>query len=208
MPDAVAMAATLLVAGPAIGTACLAYPPFVRVWTVPREEHLALVDAHPVAWRIANAGFTVATVLTAAGLFVLAGSVNADEGPRAALLASAVAYAIAGSLWCAILAIRTRTTPAIAAMVAAASQTEPAETLLGSVIGGLYQAFLLITGFALIGIGSVLALSGGGASPAGWLATIIASLAVARHATSGDVIPAVIYIPMLLVGLALLLVGW
>jgi hypothetical protein len=37
MPDAVAMAAVLLVAGPAIGTACLAYPPFVRVWTVPRS---------------------------------------------------------------------------------------------------------------------------------------------------------------------------
>lgn len=208
MPEALSLAAVLLVAGPAIGTACLAYPPFVRVWTVPREEHLALVAAHPVAWRIANVGFTVATVLTAAGLFVLAGSATADEGPTAALIAGAVAYAIAGSLWCAILAIRTRTTPAIAAMVAAGSQTEPAETLLGSVIGGLYASFLLTTGAALIAIGSALALAGGAASPAGWLAAIIASLAVARHATSGDVIPAVIYIPTLLVGLALLLVGW
>jgi hypothetical protein len=72
----------------------------------------------------------------------------------------------------------------------------------------LYSSFLLTTGAALIAIGSALALAGGVASPAGWLATIIASLAVARHATSGDVIPAVIYIPTLLVGLALLLVGW
>ena len=208
MPEGLSLAAVLLVTGPAIGTACLAYPPFVRVWTVPREEHLALVAAHPVAWRIANVGFTVATVLTAAGLFVLAGSAPADEGPTAALIAGAVAYAIAGSLWCAILAIRTRTTPAIAALVAAGSQTEPTETLLGSVIGGLYASFLLTTGAALIAIGSALALAGGAASPAGWLAAIIASLAVARHVTSGDVIPAVIYIPTLLVGLALLLVGW
>lgn len=208
MPDALAVAAVLMVAGPAIGTACLTYPPFVRVWTVGREEHLALVAAHPVAWRAANVGFTLATVLTAAGLFVLADSVSVGDGPRAVLIAGAVAYAIAGSLWCAILAIRTRTTPAIAAMVATGSQTEPAETLLASVIGGMYQAFLLMTGCALVGIGLVLGLSGGAASSAGWLAAIIAALAVARHATSGDVIPAVIYIPTLLVGLALLLVGW
>lgn len=206
MPDALTIAAVLLVAGPAIGTICLLDPPFVRVWTAPREEHLALVGAHPAAWRLANVGFTVATVLTAAGLTVLAGSIDVEHGPRAVLSAGAVAYAIAGSLWCAILAIRTRTTPAIAAMVAAGAQTEPAETLIGSVIGGLYSSFLLTTGAALIATGLVLALSGGLASPAGWLATIIAVLAVARHTTSGDVIPAVVYLPTLLVGLALLLV--
>ena len=207
MSDALALAALLLVAGPAIGTVCLAYPPFVRVWTAPREEHLALVAAHPVPWRMANVGFTVATVLTAAGLSVLAGSISVDEGPRAALVAGAVAYAVAGSLWCAILAIRTQTTPAIAAMVAAGAQTEPAETLIGSVIGGLYTSFLLTTGAALIATGLALALSGGSASLVGWLAMIVAVLAVARHVTSGDVIPAVIYLPSLLVGLALLLVG-
>jgi hypothetical protein len=207
MPDALVLAAVLLVAGPAIGTACLAYPPFVRVWTAQREEHLALVAAHPVAWRIANVGFTIATVLTAGGLFVLAASVAVDDAPRAALIAGAVAYAIAGSLWCAILAIRTRTTPAIAALVAAGSRTEPAEALVGSVIGGLYSSFLLTAGAALIAIGSTLALAGGEASPAAWLATTVASLAVARHATSGDVIPAIIYIPTLIIGLELLLVG-
>jgi hypothetical protein len=75
------------------------------------------------------------------------------------------------------------------------------------VIGGLYSSFLLTTGLALSAIGSVLALSGGAASPVGWLATIIAAFAVARHTTSGDVIPAVIYLPTLLIGLALLLFG-
>jgi len=118
MPDALTIAAALVVAGPVVGTVCLAYPPFVRVWTAPREEHLALVAAHRVAWRMANVGFTVATVFTAAGLVVLAGSIDVVEGQRAVLATGAVAYAIAGSLWCAILAIRTRITPAIAAMVA------------------------------------------------------------------------------------------
>lgn len=207
MPDALTIAAALVVAGPVVGTVCLAYPPFVRVWTAPREEHLALVAAHRVAWRMANVGFTVATVFTAAGLVVLAGSIDVVEGQRAVLATGAVAYAIAGSLWCAILAIRTRITPAIAAMVAAGAPTEPAETLIGSVIGGLYSSFLLTTGFALAAIGSVLALSGGAASPVGWLATIIAAIAVARHTTSGDVIPAVMYLPTLFIGLALLLFG-
>ncbi len=132
MPDPLTVAAALLVAGPVIGTLCLLYPPFWRVWTVPREEHFALVAAHRLAWTMANVGFTIATVLTAAGLVVLAGSLAIADGPRAVLLAGAVAYAIAGSLWCAVLAIRNRLTPALAALVATGTPTEPAETLLGA----------------------------------------------------------------------------
>ena len=74
MPDVLMLAGALLVAGPAIGTICLSYPSFWRVWTVPREEHLALVAAHRLAWTMVNVGFTAATVLTAGGLVVLAGS--------------------------------------------------------------------------------------------------------------------------------------
>ena len=67
MPDVLALAGALMVAGPAIGTVCLSYPPLWRVWTVPREEHLALVAGHRLAWTMANVGFTAATVLTAGG---------------------------------------------------------------------------------------------------------------------------------------------
>lgn len=66
---------------------------------------------------------------------------------------------------------------------------------------------MLTTGIALVAIGSGLAQAGGVGGPVPWLATLIAALAVARFVTSGDVIPAVIYLPTVLVGLALGL-GW
>jgi hypothetical protein len=196
-----------MVAGPAIGTVCLSYPPFWRVWTVPREEHLALVAGHRRAWTMANVGFTAATVLTAGGLVLLAGSVDVDARSKAILMGGAVAYAIAGTLWCAVLAIRTRTTPALAALVAAGSPTEPAETLIGSAIGGLYSAFMLTSGIALAVIGSALALGGGVAAPVAWAATILAAVALAGFFALDGFLPAAIYLPTLIVGLALLL-GW
>lgn len=154
-----------------------------------------------------NAGFFISTVLTAAGLAVLAGAIDVDAGPRAFLAAAAVVYAIAGALWCVVLAIRTRTTPALAEMVAAGTPTEPAETLLGSAIGGLFAAFTLTTGAALVALGLTFVLSGGVAAPVAWLATLIAAAVIAGFLASGNAVPAVLYLPTLLVGLALLL-GW
>ena len=207
MTDALAIAAALLVAGPALGVVGLFRPALFRVWTAPRDEHLAMVGAHRGAWVSANAGFTSAAVLTAAGLAVLAGSLDVAEGPRAVLAAAAVVYAIAGTLWCAVVAIRTRTTPALAEMVAAGTPTEPAETLLGAAIGGLFAAFTLLTGAALVALGVTLALGGGVAAPVAWLAALISALVIARFLASGDSIPAILYFPTLLIGLALLL-GW
>jgi hypothetical protein len=205
MPDVLVLAGALMVAGPAIGTVCLSYPPLWRVWTVPREEHLALVAGHRRAWTMANVGFTAATVLTAGGLVLLAGSVDVDARSKAILMGGAVAYAIAGTLWCAVVAIRTRTTPALAALVAAGSPTEPAETLIGSATGGLYSAFMLTSGIALAVIGSTLALGGGVAAPVAWTATILAAVALAGFFALDGFLPAAIYLPTLIVGLALLL---
>ncbi|MEO5919354.1 MAG: hypothetical protein ABIQ17_07310 [Candidatus Limnocylindrales bacterium] len=39
------------------------------LWSAPREEHLALIRAHRHAWTLINAGFTVATLDTAAGVW-------------------------------------------------------------------------------------------------------------------------------------------
>jgi hypothetical protein len=207
MTDGVTVAAALLVAGPVAGAVCLSSPPLFRVWTVPRDEHLAIVGAHRRAWMLANAGFTIAAVVTAAGLAVLAGSLDADAWRQAVLAAVAVVYVIAGTLWCAVVAIRTRTTPALAEMVAAGTLTEPAETLLGAAIGGLFAAFTLATGASLVALGLTLALGGVVAAPVAWLATLISALVIARFLASGDAIPAILYFPTLLIGLALLL-GW
>jgi hypothetical protein len=207
MPDVLVLAGALLVAGPAIGTACLFYPPLWRVWTAPREEHLALVAAHRLAWTMVNVGFTTATVLTAAGLVVLAGSLGVADGPKAILLAGSIAYAIAGSLWCAGQAIRTRLTPALATLVAAGTPTEPAETLLGAVTGGLYSSFMLMTGLALVAIGLTLVAGGGVAAPVAWVVTLLAAGALVGFFALDGFLPAAIYPPTLLIGLALL-AGW
>jgi MFS family permease len=207
MTDSLVVAALLLVVGPVVGGIGVARPALFSAWTAPRAEHLALVRAHRRGWAMANAGFATATLSTAAGLAVLAGSVHADDGPRAVLLAAAVVYSIAGTLWCAGLAIRDRTTPALAEMVAAGTPTEPAEALLGAAFSGLFSAFMLTTGASLAAIGLTLAINGGVTAPVAWLATLIAAVVIVDSFTSRVVIPAVVYFPTLFIGLALLL-GW
>lgn len=156
---------------------------------------------------MANAGFAVATLGTTAGLAVLAGSVQVDDGPRAVLVAAVVVYAIAGTLWSAVVVIRDWTTPVLAEMVSAGTPTEPAETLLGAAFGGLFAAFTLGTGAALIAIGLTLALSGGVAAPVALLVTLIPVVVIAAFFATGDSIPAVLYFPTFFIGIALLL-GW
>jgi hypothetical protein len=207
MNDSLTVAAFLLVISPVVGGIGLARPALFSVWTAPREQHLALVRAHRRDWAMANAGFAAAALGTTAGLAVLAGSVLMNDGPRAVLVAAVVVYAIAGTLWCGIVAIRDRTTPVLAEMHAAGTPTEPAETLLGAAFGGLFAAFTLGTGAALIAIGLTLALSGGVAAPVAWLATLIPVVVIAAYFATGDSIPAVLYFPTLFIGIALLL-GW
>ena len=204
MTDGLTVAAVLLVVGPVVPGVALSNPALFRVWFLPRDEHLALVRAHRRGWAAINAGFTIATVVTSAGLAVLAGNIDAADGPRAVLTSAVVAYAIAGSLWCAVLAIRARTTPALAEMVVAGTPTEPAETLLGAALGGLFAAFILATSAALVVLGATLAGSGLIAAPVAWLTALIPAVVIASFLRSGDAVPAVLYLPTLLIGLALL----
>lgn len=207
MTDSLTVAALLLVVGPVVPGVALSNPALFRVWFAPREEHLALVRAHRRGWAAINAGFTIATLMTAAGLIVLAGALDVADGPRAIVAAAAIVYAIAGALWCSVLAIRTRTTPALAEMVGAGTPTEPAETLLGATLGGLFAAFVLATGAALLTAGIGLALGGAVAAPVAWFSILVAVVAVVGFLLSGDMVPAVLYPPTLLIGIALLL-GW
>ena len=154
-----------------------------------------------------NAGFAVATILTAAGLSVLARSLAVADAPRSVLVAAAVAYTIAGALWCVVLAVRARTTLTLAALAAAGTPTEPAESLLEDALGGLFAMFVWTTAAALVAIGLTLALGGGVALLVGLLAALIPVLAVAQFVATGDTLPAFLYPSTLLIGMALLL-GW
>ena len=208
MPDALTVGAILLVAGPVFGMLGVGSDPgLYRVWTAPREEHLAIVRARRRSWRLVNLGFVVATILTAGGLVVVAGALEVGVGDRAGLLAIAVAYALAGGLWCAVLAIRDRTTPLLADLVAAGSPTEPAETLLGGAIGGLFWMFALVTSVVLVLLGLALLVGGGVAAPVAVIAVLVGAIGIGTLLRTGDLVPAVLYLPTLAIGIALL-VGW
>ena len=83
MADAVAIAGWLFVAGTILGLAPVANPPFLRLWSVSRAEHIAIVGAHRRAWYSLNAGFAAATVATIAGLAVMAVAIDADDAALA-----------------------------------------------------------------------------------------------------------------------------
>ena len=154
-----------------------------------------------------NAGFLIATVVTAGGLAALAVAQADDAGLTAALAAVIVAYAVGGGLWCAVLAVRSLTTPALADLSARGVDTEPAETLLNAAQSALFGAFTLVTAVALVALAIVLAIAGVVAVPVAIVAAVVAGIVIAAYLVTGDSVPAVLYLPTILIGIALL-VGW
>ncbi|HEU4671343.1 MAG TPA: hypothetical protein VFS32_00410 [Candidatus Limnocylindrales bacterium] len=207
MPEPTTLAAVLLVLGPIVGAIPVAYPPLMRVWSMPREDHVRTVAAHRTAWRFLNGGFVLATVSTAAGLGVLALAVGADDDGASILVAATVAYSVAGVLWCAVLAIRAVTTPALLDLGAVDTAPGEAERLLGGATGALFAAFVLTTGVTLVALGAGLALTGTIPAIVGSVAAGIAVVVLAAELASGDAIPAVLYLPTMLIGIAVL-AGW
>jgi hypothetical protein len=207
MADPTTIAGILLVAGPIIGMIPVALPPFPFIWSMGREDHVSTVAAHRRGWWMLNVGFAFATIVTAGGLAVLAGAPAGDPGGSAWLTAVWVAYAIGGVLWCTVLAMRARTTPAIHDLGLVDSPPGTAEQLLGAATGGVFAMYVVVTAAALVVLGVVLAVAGGVAVPVAGIAAFIAVIAVGVQLLTGDTIPAVLYLPTLIVGIALL-AGW
>jgi hypothetical protein len=202
---AVILAGSLLVAGPVVGMVPVGNPALVPVWSMSRERFVATIRAHSTAWAWLNAGFALATIATTAGLVTFALAVP-DRSTAAAILAGTVGYGIGGVLWCAVLAIRTRTVPLLADQGADALTSREA-LLVDAATTGLVQAFVAITGLALTGVGLTLLLTG--AAPGAVAVTILLSgIGVLGWLLgTGDVIPAALYLPTLVLGVALL-AGW
>ena len=106
-----------------------------------------------------------------------------------------------------MLAIRSLTTPALAELSARGSDTEPAETLLNAAQWGLFGAYTLVTAVALVALAVVLAVAGVVAVPVAVVAALLAGVVIAAYLVTGDSVPAVLYLPTILIGIALL-AGW
>lgn len=207
MTETTLVAAILLVAGPLVGAIPVAHPGLMRLWAGPRERYLQTIAARRRAWYLLNAGFAFATVLTSAGLAVLAAAADVSTARGGSLVAVAAAYALGAVPWLAMLAIRAVRDPLLAEMVVQGRATEPAEALLGAATSGLFAAFVFTTSLTLIALAGVLGLAGGVALPVAIVAGAIAMLVLAIQLRTGDCIPATLYLPTLLIGLALL-AGW
>ena len=204
MTDPTMIAGVLLVVGPVVGAIPVAHPALVRLWSSPRERYLEIIGAHRHAWYRLNAGFMLATISTAAGLAVMAAAADPATARGSLMVAVAVAYALGGTPWLAMLAIRSVRDPLLADMVADGRPTEPAETLLGAATSGLFVGFVYTTALTLLALAGVLAGQGGVALPVAVMAGVIALFVLVIQLRSGDTIPAVLYLPTMLIGIALL----
>ena len=73
--------------------------------------------------------------------------------------------------------------------------------------GGLFAAYILATSVVLLALGVVLAVSGTVALPVAAIVVLIGAVALGSQLVTGDTVPAVLYVPTLLIGIALL-AGW
>ena len=105
------------------------------------------------------------------------------------------------------MAIRSLTTPALADLAARGADTEPSETILNAALWGLFGAFTLATGVALLALAGIVGVGGIVAVPVAVLAALVAGVVIAAYLVTGDSVPAVLYLPTILIGIALL-AGW
>ena len=202
MPDPTVVAGLLLVVGPVAGLIPVGHPALIPVWSASRERHLAIVAGHRRAWLALNAGFGVATIATTAGLAALP-VLAPDPGSAAALVPGALTYLFGGVLWCVVLAIRSHVTPLLGDLVGAGAPTEPSEQLLGAAQTGLFAGFVVATAAALIALGVGLLAAGVGPPAVAVLQVVSGVGVLAWLLAAGDVVPAVVYLPTLVLGVVL-----
>lgn len=204
MEEITTLTGWLLVAGPVLGLAPVANPALFAIWSMPHDAFVAEVARNESAWRWLNGGFVLATIVTTGGLASLAFAMP-SEVDGAAMLACAGGYGIGGALWCVVLAVRTRTVPLLATL--GDTSDSPGVAVVDAATGGLFQAFVLITSVTLAAVGGLLLATGVVATVVAVLVVLTGVAGVVWLLSTGDVIPAVLYLPTLLVGVSLL-AGW
>jgi hypothetical protein len=198
--------AGLLLAGAGLAGVLLVGPTaFVpaAIWTGPEEASLRLIAKHRLIWRAANVGFAIATVMTAAGLFVLPPAVG--DGGTSLALAAAVAFVLAGALWLVALSIRLAITPSVAAGFVADGSVEPDFEPLARLGHAAYLGFIFIGGAAVVGLGGAILLGGALSAFVGWTCVVAGGVIVGGYLVFGDMLPAAVYVPTVVVGVAVLL---
>jgi hypothetical protein len=207
MPDPAAIAGILLVAGAVLFLIGAGNPHLYRAWTGPRPVYLQVIREHPIAWWFTNVLFIAGTVLIVAGAGTLPGL--ATGGGAAWLDATAMAIALAGVLWILSLVYRLAVEPWTARAASDGDTAGPSSAAAPDPLelwsGGLFVAFTLVGGMAMAALGIGIVATGIAAPLVGWVSVAIGLIAVAGLLITGDMPPFVLYLPSLVLGLALLL---
>ncbi len=175
------------------------------IWNGPQDVALRLISEHSLIWRVANIGFALATIVTAAGLILMPGLV----GERGAAMAwvSAVVFVLAAVPWLLTLAIRLAVTPGVADGFVADGTVGPTFPPLARLSDALFPAFILIASGSIVALGVSIVAGGALGGPLGWVC-VVAGLAIGgSYVVIGDTLPAFIYLPTAAVGIAMLLSG-
>jgi hypothetical protein len=207
MTAAMTTTGVLLTVGPVLGAIPIAHPALVRVWGAPRERYLGIIGAHRRAWYLLNAGFAFATLVTSAGLAILATGYDAEQASGGILLGTTLVYSLAGVLWLIVLAARAVCDPLLAVWAGEGQPAGPAETILRAMLQGLFGAFVITTAITLMALAYLLATDGVVAIPVALVAGALAAIVLAIQLRTGDCIPALLYVPTMVMGGALL-AGW
>lgn len=173
------------------------------IWNGSQDVALRLISEHARIWRIANLGFALATIMTAAGLF-LAPALVGERGVPLAWV-SAVVFVLAAVPWLLTLAIRVAVTPAVADGFVADGAVDPSYASLVRLNGALFPAFILIGSGSIVALGAAILVGGTLGAPLGW-GCLVAGVAIGgSYVVIGDTLPAFIYFPTAAAGIALLL---
>lgn len=196
------VAGWLLVLGSISFIVGAANPALGQVWSAPQETQLRLIHDAATAWAVTNTLFLIATVLTAAGLWLVPERVG-ERGATAARAATVI-YVVAATAWLASLVFRIAVTPDAAASFVAHGSMEPAYVITNHWANGLFAAFTYLAGGSLVALGLAVIVGGTLSTAAGWFAVVIGALIAVGYAVLGDMPPFVAYLPTGLLGVVLL----
>ena len=116
-------------------------------------------------------------------------------------------YLLAAVPWLLMLAIRLAITPDVADGFVAEGTVDPAWVPLDRLSEALFPAFILIASGSIVALGAAVVAGGSLGVPLGW-ACLIAGFAIGgSYVVIGDTLPAFVYLPTTVVGIAVLLSG-
>lgn len=196
--DPLRLGGWLLIAGALLALAGASTPPY-KQWYSPLPEALRVIAAHPISWRVINGGFLAGTAIAAMGLGVVAFALRDRLGGPIAL-ASALAFAAGTLFWILNLIYRVTVVSWAAEQFVSTGSIPPIFFPLQAQAGVYFGLFALFGFAGLAASGWSVFMSSIAPRSVGWVLVIVGIVGAPVVVFIG---PWMLYVPLLLLGLAL-----